>query len=69
MKRLLVISGILTTFLLSLTSLAQTPQAQKDREKAKLAELQNKSLVASKDERLQYNDFLKSKNTGLRYRF
>lgn len=69
MKKLTAIAGVLATFLLSsLTVLAQTPPSRKDQQKdakARLAELQNKSLVPSAEERLRYADFLKSEYTGL----
>lgn len=53
--------------LASLTVFAQTPSSKEPQKEAeaKRAELRRKSLVPSKDERLKYAGFLKSRNTGL----
>lgn len=69
MNRMMVITGVLATFLLSsLTVLAQT-QSREDQKalEAKRAEFKKKAqtLVASEQERAKYSDFLKSPNTGL----
>jgi hypothetical protein len=66
MRRFFVTGTLLAIALLaSLTVLAkaQSPEIQKT--KAKQTQLLKKSLVPSKEERLKYKDFLKSKNTGL----
>ena len=71
MKKLTLITGVLVTLLLSsLATLAQT-QSREDLVKEleakhkEIADLEKKLLAPSEEDRLQYAEFLRERNTGL----
>ena len=70
MKRVTVLTWVLATFLLSLTTLAQT-QSREDLVKEieakhnEIAELEKKLLAPAEEDRSQYAAFLREPNTGL----
>jgi hypothetical protein len=71
MKRLMTVSGILTTLLLSsLTSLAQTSSREDllkeiNAKRAELAALEKTFLSPSEEDQANYAEFLRTPNTGL----
>lgn len=71
MKRLMLISGVLTTLLLSsLAILAQTPSREDTlteikKKRAELVALEKSFLAPAEEDRVHYSAFLRTPNTGL----